>query len=514
MRTLLTALALLASCGFAQDGAAPVTHWADQAEFDMASAAAKATGAATRLDYLDRWSVNYPVTDSLNARLEMYLGSYQQLNPANLNSRALIATVLRVLSANPSPANLDAAEKSANLLLNSPDTLFAAADKPSGITETQWAKAKAQTKPFAEQVLSAIDKIRNGGTAASPQLNRPQAANPIPETPLQAVEPQYSEEARIAALEGSVLVTGTIGSDGSIEGLRVSRPLGLGLDEQAIAAAAQMRFQPGAQRSVTLPIDFALPSKQSRWHLVEAEFKPPAGASRPAFAKADYPFGSGISLAAYDEARLLGAIGRAATATVSFDIDDRGTPGNFQVVDASADVWGPEAVMVVQSWRFNPGMKAGMPVSVPCTLKLVWGPEDFTANAIGNQIAQMYAPPPSQGELVAAPAILSKTEPEYTDEARQAGIEGSVVMRVIVGQEGKPVQTMFTPTASGTNVGSGPGAGLIANATEAIMQWRFQPPRLVNGVGAVSLMVRVDFRLSGVESAIFNPPVAASKPSR
>ena len=64
--------------------------------------------------------------------------------------------------------------------------------------------------------------------------------------PLLKIEAQYSEEARIAGLEGSVVVTGTIAADGSLPDLKVDRPLGLGLDEQAIAAAAQVRLRQAA----------------------------------------------------------------------------------------------------------------------------------------------------------------------------------------------------------------------------------------------------------------------------
>ncbi len=46
------------------------------------------------------------------------------------------------------------------------------------------------------------------------------------------------------------------------------------------------------------------------------------------------------------------------------------------------------------------------------------------------------------------------------------------------------------------------GMGLEVNALKAISQWRFQP-MLVNGQpDAVALAVRVDFRLSGVESFV------------
>ncbi len=297
--------------------------------------------------------------------------------------QSLIATVSQgmLIKPAPTPADLDAAQKAANLMINNPDTVFAAANKPPRMTDAQWEQTQAQTKLYATQVLMIIDRLRNP--------NEIHHETP----PVQKVEPKYSEEARLAGLEGTVLVTGTIAGDGVPHNLRVSQPLGLGLDEQAIAAAAQLRFTPGSSQSIAVPIDFTLPSKQSRWHLVEAGFKTPAGASRPTFAAADYPLGPGIGVAAYDEARLLGAIGRAASATVSFDIDERGYPGHFQVVNASLDVWGPEAVMVIQSWRFHPGMKAGLPISVPCTLKLVWGPEDFSSKAVGGEAAEARLAP-------------------------------------------------------------------------------------------------------------------------
>jgi TonB family protein len=330
------------------------------------------------------------------------------------------------------------------------------------------------------------------------------------------IEPQYSDEARLAGLEGSVLVAGTISNDGSMQNLRVSRPLGLGLDEQAIAAAAQLRFapethQPVSGSQITVPIDFALPSKQSHWHLVAAEFKAPAGASRPTFAAADYPLGSGLSLAAYDEAGILAVIDRGATVTMSFDIDQSGSPKNFQVVNASLDVWGPEAVRVVQSWRFHPGMKAGAPVSVPCTLTLVWGPEDFNSKAIANQVAFLHPPPPApspRGEPLPASAIVSRTEPEYTDEARQAGVEGTLVIQLSVDEQGNltGVRMADTPLVS-----QGAGAGLAESAMKAVKQWRFKP-RLLNGQPTSQhLMVQVDFRLSGVESSVFSQPPAPVK---
>jgi TonB family protein len=169
--------------------------------------------------------------------------------------------------------------------------------------------------------------------------------------------------------------------------------------------------------------------------------------------------------------------------------------------------------MVVRNWRFHPGMKAGQPVSVPCTLRLLWGPEDFNSNAITSQLAQIYPTPAEpkpqrQTKPLAVSAILSKTEPDYTQEARQAGVEGSVWLSLRIDEQGAPTSVK----AEGPFL----GLGLEENSIEAVQGWRFQP-LLVNGLPtAVVRLVEIHFRLSGVESSVFAPPhiavAAAPKP--
>src|SRR2546425_1079694 len=113
--------------------------------------------------------------------------------------------------------------------------------------------------------------------------------------PIQRTEAEYSEEGRLAELEGIVLLSGVIAEDGSARDLRVTRPLGLGLDEKAIKAVREWRFTPGShqgrpvQVTANVAVDFLLPSKQSRWHLIRVAFDPPEGASRPGFRSAKYP---------------------------------------------------------------------------------------------------------------------------------------------------------------------------------------------------------------------------------
>jgi TonB family protein len=61
------------------------------------------------------------------------------------------------------------------------------------------------------------------------------------------VEPVYSEEARLAKYQGTVVLSVVIGTDGIAQNMRVARGLGLGLNEEALKAIAQWKFTPGAK---------------------------------------------------------------------------------------------------------------------------------------------------------------------------------------------------------------------------------------------------------------------------
>ena len=86
---------------------------------------------------------------------------------------------------------------------------------------------------------------------------------------------------------------------------------------------------------------------------------------------APFPLGEGVSEGLIETAQIADAMNRQASATVSFEIDEHGTPGHFQVETASQPDWGTEAIGIVKQWRFTPGMGDGSPVPVPCTLDLV-----------------------------------------------------------------------------------------------------------------------------------------------
>lgn len=76
-------------------------------------------------------------------------------------------------------------------------------------------------------------------------------SNPVP---ISRPEPQYSEEARKAKWGGTVLLSLVVDENGKTQNIHVVKPLGLGLDEQAILAVTQWTFRPGMKSGVAVPV--------------------------------------------------------------------------------------------------------------------------------------------------------------------------------------------------------------------------------------------------------------------
>ena len=68
------------------------------------------------------------------------------------------------------------------------------------------------------------------------------------------VEPEYSEEARKAKYQGTVVLAIQVWEDGRAHNIRVIRSLGLGLDEQAIEAVQQWKFVPGKKDGIPVKV--------------------------------------------------------------------------------------------------------------------------------------------------------------------------------------------------------------------------------------------------------------------
>lgn len=72
--------------------------------------------------------------------------------------------------------------------------------------------------------------------------------------PIYKPDPPYSEEARKAKHQGSVVIYIIVDAQGSVADARVVKPLGLGLDEKALDTVRTWKFKPGLRNGVPVAV--------------------------------------------------------------------------------------------------------------------------------------------------------------------------------------------------------------------------------------------------------------------
>jgi protein TonB len=90
------------------------------------------------------------------------------------------------------------------------------------------------------------------------------------------------------------------------------------------------------------------------------------------------------------------------------------------------------------------------------------------------------------GGGVSAPIVLTKIEPEYSEEARKAKYQGTVVLMIVVDDKGMPRSIRVVRPL---------GLGLDEKAIEAVQKWRFRPAMKDGHAVNVEATVEVNFRL-------------------
>jgi TonB family protein len=90
------------------------------------------------------------------------------------------------------------------------------------------------------------------------------------------------------------------------------------------------------------------------------------------------------------------------------------------------------------------------------------------------------------GGGVTPPTLVSKIEPEYSEAARKAKLQGTVLLRIEVDTRG---------LAQNITVRQSLGLGLDERAGEAVKKWKFLPGRVNGKPAAMVAYVEVNFRL-------------------
>jgi len=162
-------------------------------------------------------------------------------------------------------------------------------------------------------------------------------------------------------------------------------------------------------------------------------------------------------------------------------VDIKGNVSGLRVVKGLGYGLDQKAVDAVLNWKFRPALRKGAPVKAVTQIEV-----DF-------KIPPSFKPQPKDDALpirlglgVTPPTVIFRVEPEYTQEARAANYQGTVVARVTIHKDG---------TLTVDEVVRELDYGLTQRAIEALEQWKFKPGMRNGEPVAVSLTVEVNFNL-------------------
>lgn len=163
------------------------TNWTDRKEYDLVLTIRSETTPQKRLDLLNRWTKQYPKTGLREARLELYLETYQSMgdaahmfqvskeilsdhpgNPVGLYWCAILLPDLPSAS----PDALSAGEKAARGLLSGLDSYFKDDRKPPSVSEADWKKQATATAALAHRSLGWVSWQRGDLAPAEDELQK------------------------------------------------------------------------------------------------------------------------------------------------------------------------------------------------------------------------------------------------------------------------------------------------------------------------------------------------------
>jgi len=158
-------------------------NWKDRAEYDLFDAISKDNDPKSRLEKLQKWEKDYPMTDFIQQRKNALLTTYAALNDGKdvfAEAKQILADdpkdftaqyyemlfTLPLYGQNQSPDILDEGEKAAKGVLTSLDT------PPPGVAADQWAKLRPQVEVMAHRNLGFIAMQRKNWDAAEAEFSK------------------------------------------------------------------------------------------------------------------------------------------------------------------------------------------------------------------------------------------------------------------------------------------------------------------------------------------------------
>jgi len=167
-------------------------------------------------------------------------------------------------------------------------------------------------------------------------------------------------------------------------------------------------------------------------------------------------------------------------------LDEKGHVADVSVINGDSE-FTEASVRAVRKWEYSPYLVNNAAIRVTTLVAI-----DFRLNDSGTpEITASYKEwlPENVfkvGGSVSAPRAIYTPDPAYTLEARREKYQGTCVLGVVVGVDGRSHEIRVLRPL---------GKGLDEQAIEAVKQWKFSPGKKDGQPVAVMIRVEVQFRL-------------------
>jgi len=335
-------------------------------------------------------------------------------------------------------------------------------------------------------------------------------ADPAKVQLIRPVHPTYPPLARQARIQGTVVLKIVIAKSGDVQDVQLvsGHPM---LAPAAIAAVKQWKYQPylvngdPADVETAVQVNFKIaddtsalqggvPAQGSAGSSSET-----VGLAAPRVRVSEAVMRS-FRIVKVDPIYPPSAIQEALQGQVTLDvlIDKSGDVAKISVM-SSHPVFAQPAIDAVKQWRYTPYLLNGEPVDVQTIVRMNFtlpperDSEGTVADAPLIADAALTAPGASRplrvrvSSGVAGKLLLAKVAPLYPNDAREARIQGTVILKVNIDPEGNVYNAELIS-----------GHPLLAPAAiEAVKQWKYRPYLLNGSPIEVETQVQVNFVLTG-----------------
>jgi TonB family protein len=157
-----------------------------------------------------------------------------------------------------------------------------------------------------------------------------------------------------------------------------------------------------------------------------------------------------------------------------------GTPNDIRVVVPLEPTVDAAAIQALKGWKFTPGQKDGQAVPVLVQVEM-----SFTTAAVRGP--RLDSPGVFRsGPGITSPKLVHETKPSYTATARNAGVQGNVLLDCVILTDG---------SVGDVRVSKHLDNDLDAEAIRTVRQWKFTPGEKEGQAVPVQVSIELTFAL-------------------